>query len=56
MRDMNLLEEVKLTRSRKKDLLTEVYPSALTVHVAHSNHTINWETGKLHMKEDDWIT
>ena len=54
--DMNLLEAVKFTRCRKKDSLTEVHLSELTTHVAQTNHTINWDSVKLPMKEDTWIT
>ena len=53
---MNSLEEVKFTRSRKKDSLTEVHPSVLTDHMSQINHAINWDSVKLPMKEDAWIT
>ena len=39
--DMNSLEEVKFTRYRKKDSLTEVHPSTLTDHVVQTNHIID---------------
>ena len=39
-RDIKTLEE-KYTRSRKKDSLMEVHPSALINHVV-KNHTIDW--------------
>ena len=56
MRDVNLLEEVKFTRSPQKDSQTEVHKSVLTDHVAQTNDTINWRSVKLPTKEDVWIT
>ena len=44
------------TRHRKKDSLTEVHPSALMDRVAQTNQTIDWDSVKLPMKEDAWIT
>ena len=41
MGDVNTLEEVKFTRSRKKNRLTKVHPSSFTYHVAQTIHTIN---------------
>ena len=55
-RDMNSLEEVRFTRSRKKDSLPEMHPSAITEHVAQTNHIIYWGSIKLPMKKDTWIT
>ena len=55
-RDMNSLEEAKFTRSRKKELLTEMHPSAIMDHVAQTNHTIDCGSVQLPMKEDAWIT
>ena len=40
-RDMTPLEEVIFTRAREKDSLTEVDTSALMVHAAQTNHTID---------------
>ena len=37
------LGEVKFTRARKKDSVSEVHPSAITDHVTKNNHTIDWE-------------
>ena len=39
-RDVKTLEE-KYTRSRKKDSLTELHPSAIMDHVVKENHTID---------------
>ena len=42
-RDVRSLEEVKFTRGRKKDSVSEEHPSAITDHVARINYTIEWE-------------
>ena len=55
-RDVNSVEEVKLSRSRKKDSLKEVNPSARMEHVAQTNYTISWGSVRRPMKEDAWIT
>ena len=51
---MDTVKDVKFTRSRKKDSISEQHPSALTDHVAQTNHTIDWDNIKLPMKEADW--
>ena len=53
-RDVKTLEEKKYTRSRKKDSLTEVYPSAIMDHVVKENHTIDWEGVKFPNRDTDW--
>ena len=53
-RHVKTLEEKKYARSRKKDLLMEVHPSAITDHVAKENHTINWEGVKFLVRDTDW--
>ena len=40
-RDFKTLEEKNFTRSRKKDSLTELHPSAIMDHVAKENHTVD---------------
>ena len=52
-RDVKTLEE-KYTRSRKKDLLTEMHPSAITDHVAKENHTIDWVGVKFPVRYIHW--
>ena len=42
MQDMEQLEGKKITRSRKKEFLTEVHKSALTEHAGRCNHAIDW--------------
>ena len=44
----------KFTRVRRKESVEKYHPSALTDHVALSNHTINWEGVKLPMSESHW--
>ena len=53
-KDLKQPEEVKYTRARRNESLTEIHQSALTDHVASKNHTINWEGVKLLAKEPDW--
>ena len=48
---MNLLEGVKFSKSKKKDMLTKVHPSAVMDHVAQTNHAINWDSIELPMTE-----
>ena len=55
-RDVNSLGVVKFTRSWKKDSLTEVHPSVLMDNVTQTNHTIDWDSVMLPMKEDAWNT
>ena len=52
-RYVKTLEE-KYTRSRKKDSLTELQPSAITDHVAKKNHTTDWEGVKFPARDTDW--
>ena len=54
--DMNTLDEVKFTRSRKKDSLNRSAHVVLTDHVAQNVHIIDWGSVKLPTKEDAWIT
>ena len=52
-RDVKTLQE-KYTRSRKKDSLTELHPSATTDHVEKENYTIDWEGVKFPARDTDW--
>ena len=51
--DIKTLEKNKYTRSRKKDSLMELHPSAITDHVAKENHTIDWEGVKFPDRDTD---
>ena len=51
--DVKTLEEKKYTRSRKKDSLTELHPSAITDHIAKENHTIDWKGVKFPARDTD---
>ena len=51
--DVNSLKDIKYTRARKKDSLSELHPSAITDHVAQSNHTIDWEGVKFPSRDAD---
>ena len=51
-KNVNTLEK-KYSRSRKKDSLTELHPSAITDHVAKQSHTIDWEGVKLPARDTD---
>ena len=53
-KDVDSVEEKKCTRSRRKESVEEYHPSALTGHVAQSNHTIDWEGVKIPMSESHW--
>ena len=53
-KDVKQLEEVKYSRARRKESLTEIHQSALTDHVVSKNHTIDWEGVRLPAKEPDW--
>ena len=53
-KDVDSIVDMKFTRSRKKDSLTEYHPSALTDHVAQTNHTIDWDKVSFPMKETQW--
>ena len=53
-RDVKTLDETKYTRSRKKDSLTERYPSTITDHVAKENYTIDWESVTFPAKGVNW--
>ena len=53
-KDVDSLRELKFTRARRKESETEFHQSALTDHVAQSNHTIAWDKVKLPVKEADW--
>ena len=52
-RDVKTLEKKKYTRSKKKDSLTELHPSAITDHLAKENHTIDWECVKFPARDTD---
>ena len=52
-RDVKTLEK-KYKRSRKKDSLMELHPSAITDHVAKENHTLDWEGVKFQIGDTDW--
>ena len=54
-RDIKTLEEKKYTRSRKKDSLKEVHPSAIMDHAAKENQTIDWEGVKFPNRDTDWM-
>ena len=44
----------KFTRARRNESVEEYHSSALTDHVAQSNHTIDLEGVKLPMSESHW--
>ena len=50
-KDVDSVGEKKFTRARRKESVEEYQPSALTDHVAQSNHTIDWHVVKLPMSE-----
>ena len=52
-RDVKSLEEVKFTWVRKKDLVSEVHPSAIADHITRNNHTIEWEEVKFPTRNSD---
>ena len=54
-RDVKTLEEKKkYTRSRKKDSISEMHPSAIMDHVTKENHIIDWEGVKFPARDTDW--
>ena len=53
--DVRSLEEMKFTRARKKELVSELHPSAITDHVTRNNHTIDWEGVKFPSRDCDTI-
>ena len=53
-KDVDSISDIKFTRSRKKESVTEYHTSALTDHVAQSNHTIDWGQARLPVKEANW--
>ena len=55
-RDVRSLKEVTFTWARKKDLVSEVHPSAIADHFARNNHTIDWERGKFLSRDSDTTT
>ena len=54
-RDVRSLEEVKFIHARKKELVSEFHPSAITDHVTRNNHTIDWEGVKFPSRDCDTI-
>ena len=48
--DTRSLEVAKFTQARKKDLGSEVHPSAISDHIANHNHTIDWDGVKFPSK------
>ena len=55
-KDTAQLEGKKFTRAQKKVSTSEVHQSALTDHIAETNHTIDWSGVKLPSKDPDWHT
>ena len=53
-KDVDSVGKKKFTRARRKESVAEYHPSALTDHVAQSNHTITWEGVNLPMSESHW--
>ena len=53
-RDIKTLEVKKYTRSRKKDSVMELHPSAIVDHIMKANHTIDWEGVKFLARDTDW--
>ena len=51
-KDVKQLEEVKYTRARRKESLTEIHQSALIDQVVSKN-TVDWEGVRLSAKEPD---
>ena len=51
--DVKTLDETKYTRFRKKDVLMDMHPLAITDHVAKEHHTIDWEGVKFHNRDAD---
>ena len=47
-REVQKLESMPYTRSTRKTSVTEQHKSAITDHVAATNHTINWKEAKGH--------
>ena len=54
LKDVNSVGEKKFTRARRNESVEEYPPSALTDHMAESNHTIDWEGVKLPLSESHW--
>ena len=55
-REVQKLESMPYTRSTRKTSVTEQHKSAITDHVAATNHTINWEEAKVIDREPDKCT
>ena len=51
--DVRSLEEVKFTRARKKDSVSEVNPSTIADHVTKNNHTIGSECVTFPSRDSD---
>ena len=43
-KDVETVAKLKFTRARRKESETDYHHSALTDHVAQSNHTIDWDS------------
>ena len=44
---------MRFTWARKKDSVSDVYPSAITDHVPRNNHTMDWEGVKFPSRDSD---
>ena len=55
-REVQKLESLHYTRSTRKASVTEQHKSAITDHVAATNHSINWEEAKVIDREADKCT
>jgi len=51
--DGRKVENIKYTRSNRKESETTIHKSALTDHAAQHNHIINWEEAKILDKQPD---
>ena len=55
-KEVQKLESLHYTRSTRKASVTEQLKSAITDHVAATNHSINWEEAKVIDREADKCT
>ncbi|XP_072042917.1 uncharacterized protein [Amphiura filiformis] len=58
-KDTEKIKDVKYTRAKRKESVTEQHKSAITDHVAQENHVIDWQGAKILEKDSNkhtrWI-
>ena len=45
---------MRFTRGNRKLSEKERWSSAITDHIVHKNHVMNWDSAKLRQRESDW--